>query len=160
MRSENQNQKKLTALFCVAALFVGSILAPAEYSVHGKTKKPALNKKKLTLAVGKSSKLKVKNATGSKVTWKLKNKKIASIKKSGKYAVTIKAKRQGKSTLTAKVKKGKKRYTLSCKITIQKPVNTNTGDPSVIPAINTSSAAVNNGTSAPVQPSSGTDVVS
>lgn len=156
MRSENQNQKKLTALFCVAALFVGSILAPAEYSVHGKTKKPALNKKKLTLAVGKSSKLKVKNATGSKVTWKLKNKKIASIKKSGKYAVTIKAKRQGKSTLTAKVKKGKKRYTLSCKITIQKPVNTNTGDPSVIPAINTSSAPVNNGTSAPVQPSSGT----
>lgn len=155
MRFKNRNQRKLTALFCVAAIFAGSILAPAEYSVQGKVKKPALNKKKLTLTVGKSSKVKVKNATGSKVTWKLKKKTIASIKKSGKYAVTVKAKKQGTSTLTAKIKKGKKNYALSCKITVKKPDNTNTGDPSIVPA-DTPPAPVNNGTSAPVQSSSET----
>ncbi len=156
MRFKNRNQRKLTALLCVTAIFAGSILAPAEYSVQGKVKKPALNKKKLTLTVGKSSKVKVKNAKGSKITWKLKKKTIASIKKSGKYAVTVKAKKQGTSTLTAKIKKGKKNYTLSCKITVQKPGNTNTGDPSVVPAVDTPSAPVNNGTSAPVQSSSET----
>lgn len=149
-----KNRKKVTAILCVAAIFAGSILAPTEYNVQGKTKKPALNKKTLTLTVGKSSKVKVKNATGAKITWKLKKKTVTSIKKSGKYAVNVKAKKQGTTTLTAKVKKGKKSYTLSCKIKVQKPKNTDYS--SDTPEEDTSLDPVTNETAAPMQSSPGT----
>lgn len=73
-----------------------------------------LNKKKLTLTKGCSSKLKVKG-TSKKVTWKSSNKKVVSVSKKGK----LKAKKAGTATITAKVKKKK----LTCKITVTKPCN-------------------------------------
>lgn len=118
MKKWHQTHAKWIALLCAIALFVGSILVPSADIVQGKTKKPALNKKKLTLLPAKSAKVKVKNAGTSKITWKIKNKKIAKIKKSGKTAVKVTAKKKGKTTLTAKLQKGKKRYTLTCKITV------------------------------------------
>ena len=69
-----------------------------------------LNKKKATVKVGKSVKLKVKN-TSKKVTWSSSNKKVAKVSKAGKVT-GVKA---GKATIKAKV--GGK--TLKCKVTVK-----------------------------------------
>ncbi len=68
-----------------------------------------LNKKKVTLTVGKTVQLKVKG-TKAKVKWSSSNKKIATVSSKGK----VKAKKVGKATITAKI--GKKKY--RCKITV------------------------------------------
>lgn len=103
--------------------------------------KPKLSKKSVSITVGKTKKITVKNAKKYKVSWKMKSKKIASFKKSGKYAVKVTAKKAGKTTLTATIKKGKKTKKLVCKITVKKnspkvtktPVNTPTTSPSNVP---------------------------
>ena len=68
-----------------------------------------LNKSKLTLQTGKTSKLKLKN-TKKKVKWSSKNKKVATVSRKG----VVKAVSVGKTTITAK--SGKKKY--SCKVTV------------------------------------------
>ena len=103
--------------------------------------KPKLSKKSVSITVGKTKKITVKNAKKYKVSWKMKSKKVASFKKSGKYAVKVTAKKAGKTTLTAIIKKGKKTKKLVCKITVKKkapkvtktPVNTPTTSPSNVP---------------------------
>lgn len=103
--------------------------------------KPKLSKKSVSITVGKTKKITVKNAKKYKVSWKMKSKKTASFKKSGKYAVKVTAKKAGKTTLTATIKKGKKTKKLVCKITVKKnspkvtktPVNTPTTSPSNVP---------------------------
>ena len=70
-----------------------------------------LNKKKVTLYVGKTTVLKVKG-TKNKVKWSSSRKKVASVNKKGK----VTAKRKGKTTIQAKVS-GK---TLKCKVTVKK----------------------------------------
>lgn len=72
-------------------------------------KKMALNKKKITLQVGASAKLKVKNAR-KKVTWKTSNKKVVKVSKAGKVV----ALRKGNAKITAKVA-GKK---FICKVKV------------------------------------------
>lgn len=76
-----------------------------------------LNKKKLTLKVGKTYKLKAtvnpKNAENKAVTFKSSNKKVATVDKKGK----VKAKAKGKCTITVTTKDGKK--TAKCKITVK-----------------------------------------
>lgn len=96
--------------FCVLATAV-----PAT-SVDAKAK-PKLNKKKVTLTVGKKVKLKVKNAGKKKVKWKSSNKKVAKVNKKG----VVKAKKVGKATITAQV--GKKK--LKCKFVVKKSSNNN-----------------------------------
>lgn len=71
--------------------------------------KPKLSATKVTVTVGKTKKVKVKNASGS-VKWSSKNKKIATVSKSG----AIKGKKAGKTSVIAKVS-GKK---LVCKVTV------------------------------------------
>ncbi|MBR6159999.1 MAG: Ig-like domain-containing protein, partial [Lachnospiraceae bacterium] len=82
-----------------------------------KVKSIKLNKKKATVKVGGTLKLKVtfkpKKPTNRKVTWKSSNKKIATVDKNGK----IKAKKKGKVTITATSKDGKKKA--KCKVTVK-----------------------------------------
>lgn len=99
--------------------------------IQGKKKKPALSKKTVTVTVGKTKKIKVKNAKGMKIKWKSKNKKVATVKKSGKYAVKIKGKKVGNTKVTATIKKGKKRYTRTCKVKVVKASPVTTKKPSV-----------------------------
>lgn len=73
-----------------------------------------LNKKSLSLEVGKTYTLKV-SGTKKKVTWSTSDKKIATVNKSGK----VTAKKAGKATITATV--DKKKYT--CKVTVTKAIN-------------------------------------
>ncbi len=90
------------------ALIGGSVGQPVGVSA---AKKPKLNKKKATIRVGKTVKLKVKNAKG-KVKWSTSNKKVASVNKKG----LVKGKKKGKAKITAKVR-GRK---LTCKIVVKK----------------------------------------
>ena len=75
-------------------------------------KKVKLNKSKLSLKVGKSFTLKLKNAKSKKVKWSSSKKKIATVSKNGK----VKAKKKGSCKITAKYKK--KKYV--CKVTVKK----------------------------------------
>lgn len=80
--------------------------------IYAKAKKaPKLSKTSITLQVGQSKKLSVKN-TKKKIKWSSSNKKIAIVSKNGK----VTAKKIGKATITAKT--GKKK--LRCKITVKK----------------------------------------
>ncbi|MBE5958986.1 MAG: hypothetical protein E7254_09035 [Lachnospiraceae bacterium] len=67
-----------------------------------KANKPEMNKKVVTLVVGKKVKLKLINAKAKKVKWKSSNEKIATVKKG-----VVRAKQIGKVKITAKYK-GKK----------------------------------------------------
>ncbi len=77
--------------------------------------KPKLNKKNITVTVGKKVKLKVKNAGKKKISWKSSNKKIATVSKKG----VVKAKKIGKTIVTAKI--GKKAY--KCRVTVTGGLN-------------------------------------
>ena len=68
-----------------------------------------LNKSKLTVQTGKTTKLKLQN-TKKKVKWSSKNKKVATVNSKG----VVKGIAVGKTTITAK--SGKKKY--SCKVTV------------------------------------------
>lgn len=77
---------------------------------------PSLSANKVTVNVGKTKKIKVKNASES-VEWSSKNKKIASVSKNG----VIKGKKAGKTSVIAKVS-GKE---LVCKVTVVKKITKN-----------------------------------
>lgn len=100
--------KKIGCLVLVFALM--SVLA-GQVPLQAK-KKAKLSKTKLTLYVGKTAKLKVKN-NKKKVKWSSSKKSVATVSKKGK----VTAKKKGKATITAKI--GKKK--LKCKVTVKKP---------------------------------------
>jgi hypothetical protein len=103
--------KKINKILCTI-LVLSMLVALLPTTAKAATKKePSLSKTKVTLCVGQSTKLKVKNSGSSKVTWTSSNKKIATVK-SGK----VKGIKAGKVTITAKV--GKK--SVKCKVTVRK----------------------------------------
>lgn len=76
--------------------------------------KPALNKTKITMTVGDTATLKVKNAAKKeKITWASKKKAIASVTSKGK----VTAKKAGKTVVSATLKKAGK--TLKCNVTVK-----------------------------------------
>ena len=97
----------VTLTASIAAIAI-TVVAVNPMSTNAK-KVVKLNKSKLTLQTGKTSKLKLKN-TKKKVKWSSKNKKVATVSRKG----VVKAVSVGKTTITAK--SGKKRY--SCKVTV------------------------------------------
>lgn len=97
----------VTLTASIAAIAI-TVVAVNPMSTNAK-KVVKLNKPKLTLQTGKTSKLKLKN-TKKKVKWSSKNKKVATVSSKG----VVKAVSVGKTTITAK--SGKKKY--SCKVTV------------------------------------------
>ena len=105
-----KNLKKLNVLLLVMALLIGTMAVPSQAQAKSK-KKVKLNKTSVTLTVGKSTTLKLKNAPkGKKISWSSNKKKVATVKK-GK----VTAKKAGKAKITAKV--AGKKYT--CTVTVQ-----------------------------------------
>lgn len=100
--------KRIIAFLLAVSLVLG--FTPVT-TVTSAAKKMALNKKKITLQVGSSTTLKVKN-TKKKVTWKSSNKKVAKVSKKGK----VTALKKGTAKITAKVS-GKK---FTCNVNVVK----------------------------------------
>lgn len=91
-------------LFLLMAMILALSLTLPVYAAS-----PSLNKKNLTLTVGKSAQLKLNNAR-KKVTWSCAPASVAKINSAGK----VTAKKAGKATVTAK--SGGKKYI--CKVTV------------------------------------------
>ena len=111
MKKSIQKARKAAAVTLSLAL-AGSMLfvAPEAAAASKKKAKVKLNKTKLTLRVGKTYKLKLKN-NKKKIKWSSSKKKVATVSKTGK----VKAKKAGTARITAKV--GKKKYV--CKVTVK-----------------------------------------
>lgn len=110
----------MACLVMMALVLPGFSVKPAEAK-----KKISLNRKKVTLTVGKSCRLKVKG-TKKSVRWKSNARKVATVTKKGK----VTAKKAGKARITAKTA-GK---TLVCKVTVKKKKGNNTGTATPAPS--------------------------
>ena len=107
--------KKAAAL--VLTFTMAATMVPQ--SAEAAKKKVKLDKKTVTVTVGKTVKLKLKN-NKKKVKWTIiSSKKNVSLSKKGKTGVTIKGKKAGKAKVQAKI--GKKKYV--CKVTVKNPKN-------------------------------------
>lgn len=111
--------KRLIAFALVFAMLLSFDTISNIAVASAKTKAPKISKKTVTVKVGSSKKVTIKNKPAkAKVTWKSKNKKIATVKK-GK----IKGVKAGTTKVTAKVtyKKGKKKVTkkFTVKVTVK-----------------------------------------
>lgn len=115
-------RKKFVAVAVAAAMvFTSGVLPSNQAQAAGKLK---LSKSSVSLKVGTSKKITIKNAPkGAKKTWASKNKKIAAVTKQGK----ITGKKAGKTKVicTVKYKKNKKKVTkkLTVAVTVKKKSN-------------------------------------
>lgn len=101
--------KKILCGTLAAAMVLTTAAIPASAAA-----KPALNKTKLTMTVGNTATLKVKNAAKKeKITWASKKKTVASVTSKGK----VTAKKAGKTVVSATLKKAGK--TLKCNVTVK-----------------------------------------
>ncbi len=114
------NVKRSVAGVLMAALCISGLAMPGQAEA---AKKPKLSKSKVTVKAGGKITVKVKKAAGAKITWKSKKKKIAKVTKSGKYAAKITGVKKGNTVVKATVKKGKKKWTLTCKVKVTKAGN-------------------------------------
>ena len=104
-------KKRLSTLPILLLLFFCLTLSISSLSVYAKSA-PKLNKKNITLYVGKSYQLKVKGVKNFKIKWISNKKKIATVTKKGKVV----GKKSGTAIITAKI--GRKK--LKCKIKVIK----------------------------------------
>ncbi|MDR1700840.1 MAG: hypothetical protein LBR68_06575 [Lachnoclostridium sp.] len=90
-----------------------------------KAKNPTLNKRDLSLEVGQSTKISIKNAKKVKSTkWSVKPTKYVSLTQKKKTSVVVNGKKQVKKVvLRAKIKIGKKNKTLKCNIKVNRKAN-------------------------------------
>lgn len=110
MTRKKQLRKFIICMLCVICTLV--TFTPVNANAATKV---TLSNTKITLKLGNTKVLKLKNAKG-KVTWKTSNAKVVSIKKKDATSITLTPKKQGKVTITAK--NNKKTYT--CKVNVPK----------------------------------------
>lgn len=104
-----KNYKKILCGALAAAMVLTTAAIPASAAA-----KPALNKTKLTMTVGDTATLKVKNAAKKEtITWASKKKAVAAVSAKGK----VTAKKAGKTVVSATLKKAGK--TLKCNVTVK-----------------------------------------
>lgn len=105
--------KKAKKTLAVALTFAMTVVMVPQSALAAK-KPVKLNKKSVSVAVGKTVKVKLKN-NKKKVKWTVvSGKKNVALSKKGKTSVTIKGKRVGKAKVQAKI--GKKKYV--CTVTV------------------------------------------
>lgn len=108
-------KKQLRKLvICIVCIMICNFIAFTPVNANAATK-VTLSNTKITLKLGNTKMLKLKNAKG-KVTWKSSNAKVVSIKKKDATSITLTPKKQGKVTITAI--NNKKTYT--CKVNVPK----------------------------------------
>lgn len=102
--------KKLKLFLKGVLIVMSMMLVLGGMPIHSNAASPRLNKKKVTLRVGQTAKLKVKGSK-KKVKWFSTRKSVCTVSKKG----LVKAKKKGTATVKAKV--GRK--TLKCKVTVK-----------------------------------------
>lgn len=110
------NGKKLKAIYLMPSFIAALVLLFGIFYSNGAdaAKKAELSKKTITVSVGKTVTLKLKN-NKKKVTWKVvSGKETVTLSKKKKTSVCITGRKEGKAKIQAKA--GKKKYT--CKVTV------------------------------------------
>lgn len=102
-----KGKKKIISILFI--LMTVLLMAGVTASAASKAK-PSLNKKKVTISVGKTYQLKLKNNTKT-VKWSSNNTKVATVSKKGK----VTAKKAGKAVITAKTSNGSYKCTVTVK---------------------------------------------
>lgn len=142
MKREGKVVLSVMLVFAMVFSLLVSVMAPAEAA----SKELKLSSKKVTIKVGKTKTIKVKNAT-KKAKWSVKSGKgVVTLSKKKKASVVIKGKKAGKAVVAAKV--GKK--TLKCKVTVQ-GTEDEKSTPSVVPVTSTPGAPTQVPTQNPTQ---------
>lgn len=110
------------ALVLVLALGLVAGLMPVSQAA-AKTKQPKLSATKVTVTVGQSKKITVKNA--KKVTWGIskKGKKIVGLSKKSRTGAVIKGLKKGTANISVKMSAGKKTYKKTIKVTVNAKKN-------------------------------------
>lgn len=109
-----KNMKKVFAFVLALAMILTTYQPTATYAA---TKAPTISAKKMTLQVGSKKTLTVKNAgKNATLKWSSSKKNVATVSKKG----VVKAVKAGTANVKCKVvTKGKKHYTLTCKVTVK-----------------------------------------
>lgn len=108
--------KRLVALL-LSFLMVISMMPDAGLTVEAAAK-PKLAKKSVSIVIGETSKIKVKNVPkGAKITYKSAQKSIATVSKQG----NVKGVKSGTAKITVSVKKNAKTTKLAYKVIVKKP---------------------------------------
>ncbi len=95
--------KKSGAFLVAMALILGLLAVPGRALAAGK---PQLTKKSMTLYVGQSKKIPMKNIKGKKVFYRSNRTSVCTVSQKGK----VKAKGEGRTTIEISVEKGKYRF--------------------------------------------------
>ncbi len=116
--------KKIKKGFALLLVFVMAVSVIPQSAFAAK-KKVKLSKKAVTVAVGESVKIQLKN-NKKKVKWSITSgKKNVTLSKKKKTGVIIKGKKAGKAKVQAKI--GKKKYV--CKVTVKKAATADNDNP-------------------------------
>ena len=116
--------KKIKKGFALLLVFVMAVSVIPQSAFAAK-KKVKLSKKAVTVAVGESVKIQLKN-NKKKVKWSITfGKKNVTLSKKKKTGVIIKGKKAGKAKVQAKI--GKKKYV--CKVTVEKAATADNDNP-------------------------------
>lgn len=125
--------KRRISLLLVFVIVLGLFGLPSNHLITSAKKSVMLNKKSITLFVGRSKKLYLKNSKG-KVTWKSSKKSVADVTSKG----LVKAKKAGRATIIAL--NNNKMFT--CNVTVKNktipvpsPTPTRTPLPTIAPTI-------------------------
>lgn len=141
--------KKVKKTLAVALTFAVTVVMVPQSALAAK-KQVKLNKKSVSVAVGKTVKVKLKN-NKKKVKWTVvSGKKNVALSKKGKTGVTIKGKRVGKAKVQAKI--GKKKYVCTVTVTNKNKAQTTVAKKTAAPGNTTGTTAGKNTGSTAAKP--------
>lgn len=143
--------KKAKKTLAVALTFAMTVVMVPQSALAAK-KPVKLNKKSVSVAVGKTVKVKLKN-NKKKVKWTVvSGKKNVALSKKGKTSVTIKGKRVGKAKVQAKI--GKKKYVCTVTVTNKNKTQITAAKKTAAPGNTTGTTAGKNTGSTAAKPTS------
>lgn len=141
--------KKVKKTLAVALTFAMTVVMVPQSALAAK-KQVKLNKKSVSVAVGKMVKVKLKN-NKKKVKWTVvSGKKNVALSKKGKTGVTVKGKRVGKAKVQAKI--GKKKYVCTVTVTNKNKTQTTAAKKTAAPGNTTGTTAGKNTGSTTAKP--------
>jgi enterochelin esterase-like enzyme len=147
--------RKAISITLAAAMVITTAAVDGTNDGINAAAKPKLSTKSVSVKVKESKKVTVKNAKGFKLTVKSKKKAIATASKKGNAAFVVKGVKAGNTKVVCTVKKGKKKFTLNCKVTVNDENNAKATDVPVatdVPATTApTQAPAQNPTQAPTQ---------